>query len=600
MTDQDTGFPSHYGSRDGGAFPMRVGSKPDIERPQSAAETDPAVKAAGSWVGQLARTLKTCRLYDANNPTVIRFREELAHSLRKALDETGPWTLRFTSDDVLLDDLSLYPARSREDNLALPFYRDGLRSLTLEPGIEVSEVQAILDGLLQVTGQNLAQDDLVTLLWEANLTHVEIDYVPAEGDAGSPGDSPTQEERDPMPWPLPAAAEPEEEAVQAVTGTEESAVPGRSDDWSMGQDTLELEAEFESLLSLSDQEIARFQQKYHEEHDASLVSSTLAMMRAFLAADAQPQDRQDLGGFLPRVIRLSISRGAWLEAREGIGLLRACGGDAAAALEGLAQELLQPISIAGAVEHVDKQEAPQVLEFLALAKELGETAVDWLNLVLADSQQRRNRRLLAEAIAGLCRQNPERLAPWLSDPRWFVVRNVVHILAWIGGPNVVGLLRVAARHADPRVRTEVVAALSQVEPRLARPILLDMIEGVDARLFCSILHQLSAERSPDAAKLLLKALQDPRFEQRTPEEQRAIYSALGSTGGDGEVTELEAELLKGSWFARHDAHRQQVARVLARIGTPLARELLERHVSSKRSAVRKACEEALQGLTSRE
>ena len=45
-------------------------------------------------------------------------------------------------------------------------------------------------------------------------------------------------------------------------------------------------------------------------------------------------------------------------------------------------------------------------------------------------------------------QIPERLAPWISDPRWFVVRNVVQILGSIGGPGVVGLLRSASRHSD--------------------------------------------------------------------------------------------------------------------------------------------------------
>ena len=36
---------------------------------------DPAaVQAAAAWVAQLLRTLKTCRLYDEANPTVVRFR----------------------------------------------------------------------------------------------------------------------------------------------------------------------------------------------------------------------------------------------------------------------------------------------------------------------------------------------------------------------------------------------------------------------------------------------------------------------------------------------------------------------------------------------
>ena len=58
---------------------MNVGSRQEqtSHRPDSA-DQDPAVKAAGAWINQFARTLKTCRLYDAINPTVGKFRQDLA------------------------------------------------------------------------------------------------------------------------------------------------------------------------------------------------------------------------------------------------------------------------------------------------------------------------------------------------------------------------------------------------------------------------------------------------------------------------------------------------------------------------------------------
>ena len=38
-------------------------------------------------------------------------------------------------------------ARSREDNLALPFFRDGIRSMSLQPGTDAREVGALLDAM---------------------------------------------------------------------------------------------------------------------------------------------------------------------------------------------------------------------------------------------------------------------------------------------------------------------------------------------------------------------------------------------------------------------------------------------------------------------
>jgi len=564
--------------------------------PEVAQENVATVKAAAALLNHIARTLKTCRLYDANNPTVIRFRADLCLAARRAVDEHGAISYRFSSDDVLFDETSLYPARSRDDNFALPFYRDGVRSLTLAPGIEPREIDAIIDALLNVTGQHPSDDDLVTLLWEAQLSHVEVDYVPGEGEMGNA--SGVGEEGQTLPWPT-SGESPEGETPSTEDAGEAGEGTGRSDDWSTGAPTLEIEAGFEELDSLAPGEVKRFVQEYAAEHEVSNITATLAIMQAYLAAGAADDDRHEISRFLPRVLRQTVTHGRWLEARETMALLRQCQGPEWS-LETFSQELLQPISISSTVERVDQQEAPAVLDFIAFAREFGETAVDWLNQVLAESQNRRNRRLLAEAIADLCRANPERLAPWLSDPRWFVVRNVVHILGWIGGNSIVGLLQSALRHPDVRVRHEVVAALGQVEPRLARPLLVRLLDGADTRMFCMVLHQLSTERDPGTARLLLTHLVDESFEQRPPEEKRAIYSALSAAGGDEIVADLEAELHKGNWFSRgQEAHRQAIARCIARLGTPLARTVLERGILSKRVPIRRACEDALTGFNAR-
>lgn len=560
------------------------------------------LRAATAIINHFARTLKTCRLYDASNPTVVRFREELSTAVRRVLDEHGALTYRFTSNDVLYDNVSLYPARSRDDNLALPFYRDGIRSLTLEPGFEAREIDALLQAVLQVTGQNPGEDDLVTLLWQAQLPHLNLDYVPADNDVGASDADEAGGQGVMLPWPT-SVEEEEPAAPAAAAGAEGATVNpagSRSDDWSTGDDTIEVEAAFEELDSLAPTELARFRAEYQAEHEVSNVTVTIAIARAYLAAGANDDDRAEMGRFLPRVMRQAVAHGLWLEAQETLKLLPECGSTGWSATT-FAQELLQPISITTTVEKLDQQDTTAVTDFIDLARALGDPCVDWLNLVLADSQNRRNRRMFAEAIAQLCRTNPERLAPWLSDPRWFVVRNVVHILGWIGGESIVGLLQTALRHPDPRVRQEAVSALGQVELRHARPLLVRMLEGADTRVLSAVLHQLSGERDPGVARLLVGYVQSENFDERPVAEKRAIYSALSAIGHDEIVPDLEGELHRGNWFARnHEMHRQAIARVLARIGTPLARQVLERGALSKRAPVRKSCEEALMGMTNHE
>src|SRR5439155_12903786 len=136
-----------------------------------------------------------------------------------------------TNDDILFEDVSLHPAKSRDDNLALHFHRDGVRALTFNRGITARELDALLDAVALVSGQAQVEDDLVTLLWQANLDHVEVDYVPAEGDVGG---GVAEEGVDLVPWPT--ASTPDEPAELPAEGAAAEATAAgtgsRSDDWS--------------------------------------------------------------------------------------------------------------------------------------------------------------------------------------------------------------------------------------------------------------------------------------------------------------------------------------------------------------------------------
>lgn len=577
------------------ATPDSPAAPPVVEADPS---KDPLVRAVGGWIGQLGRTLKTCRLYDAANPAAVRFRDELSAALTRLLDEHGPITCKFTSDDILLDEVSLHPARSREDNLALPFHRDGVRALTFTPGITGREVQALVDAVLLVTGQAQIEDDLVTLLWEANLRHVDIDYVPAEGDVGGgPGEA--EETGALVPWPTATVTEDGSEpgASAAADAETASGTGSRSDDWSTGDSTVEIEAGFEELDSLAPGETERFRAEFAAEHEVSLMTTALAIAHAYLDGPVNDEDRAELGRFIPRMLRLAIGQGSWLEAREAVVLLRECGGEEWS-VETFAQELLQPISIGEVAVRLDRGDPALVHEFIALARSLGEPALDWIGLVLAESQQRRVRRILAEAVTELCRDHPERIAPWLADKRWEVVRNAVQILGWIGGDAIAGMLEATMRHPEPRVRREVIAALGQVSPARARGLLLGMLTEADSRMFASVLHQLAAVRDAEVARVLAGYLRDPKFEQRSGEERRAVYAAIAAAGTDDILPDLEAELVKGgTWpFTGDDEHRLAVARCIARFGTIRALDVLQRGAESRRPSIRQVCLDALRSV----
>jgi hypothetical protein len=170
----------------------------------------------------------------------------------------------------------------------------------------------------------------------------------------------------------------------------------------------------------------------------------------------------------------------------------------------------------------------------------------------------------------------------------------VQILAAIGGNAIAGPLQAALRHPEARLKVDVVQALRSVEARYAKPLLLPILPELDSRSFSIALQKLGEARDPQVAETMLTFMVAPEFEQRPADEKHAIYMTLGATGGDEVIPELEAELLKGGWFERvNESHRQTVARCLVRIGTPLARMVLENGAKSKRAQVRDVCTDVL-------
>ncbi len=574
---------------------MQIGSRPGdaSASAETRTQSDAAVKAVGTWVAQFGRTLKTCRLYDASNPTVVKFRDELFGALQRLLGEFGSFTVRFLSDDVTCDGVSLHPARTREDNLAFTFHRDGVRGLTFESGVTPGELERIVDSVLAVSGQNPDGDDLVTLLWEGNLRHVFIDYIPAEGDLG--GAEAPEASDDPtaalIPWPTEAPIHAEEVGEDVhPTGLDHEE---RSEDWILGDLTIEVEATFAELDALAPAEVDRFCREYTAEHAVPSAAAAIAIVNACLHATATSEDRAEMVQFIPRILRSAMASGRWADASDALRLLRETGGGSWSD-ESFVQELLQPVSIARAVEKLDRQEMHQIAECLALSREMGDFGLDWIAMLLCDSQKQEARIAFAESIAQRCHSNPERLAPWMSDPRWYVVRNIVTILGWIGGPPVAGLLQTALRHSDHRVHAAVVSALQHIELQHARPVLIRALETADSKMFASILNQLSGARDAATARFVMAFVQQERFFERPDDERRAIYAAIASIGGDEILSELEQELLKGNWLDRdQEIHRHAIARCLVMIGTPFALTVLHRGVASKREPVRQACMSAL-------
>jgi hypothetical protein len=524
-------------------------------------------------------------------------------------------------------------SRPGEGNFVMPFYRDGLRALLFNQDTDAWELDAVVDALLRVTSRaDNGGEDLITLLWAANLPHIDMSFVDSETDAdlGDESEDFSRGEHTPvnsraLPWPgsdggLPGAGMSKDGsdshgrtgvgAAAAATGesagetgslsasaeveqpdTTTGSIRLRSDDWLAGEPADELDERYLALAATSSIDLDRFAADLLQDRSDSLVQATLGLVRDTLCSSLLTDDRADLTDLLERALHDAIAVAGWGDAREVVDCLSELTEgrwDAAPLLDRLARAD-SPVSGA-LVRYFDERPVADISEFVAFARTVGPVASGWLMSLVARASHERTRRTLVEALTEFCEGNPELLAPWLTDERWHVVRNAVCIMGATAGGAPAELLRPLVHHPEPCVRQEVIAALANTDIETARPLLLALIEDSEPFIRRAVLHRLGAERSAEVSAALLTILIDPGFRQRPVEEVRSVTTALGGCAGDEALPHLEAQLYSPKWFSKGAGpHCQMIARCIMRIGTPAALAILERGASSRVGATRDAC-----------
>ncbi len=112
---------------------------------------------------------------------------------------------------------------------------------------------------------------------------------------------------------------------------------------------------------------------------------------------------------------------------------------------------------------------------------LGGTAIDPLLEQLADEPDMAVRKSMIDVLSEMAPNYITELGSHMSDSRWYVVRNVAGVLGSTHSSAVLPYLERTVRHPEPRVRREGIRALSGINDRRAREMLLTSLSDDDAQ-----------------------------------------------------------------------------------------------------------------------
>jgi hypothetical protein len=177
------------------------------------------------------------------------------------------------------------------------------------------------------------------------------------------------------------------------------------------------------------------------------------------------------------------------------------------------------------VAAMDTEDRDVSIRFLAT---LGVPATRRLVEVLADEQDGSKRRPLIELLTTLGRENPRPLLSSLSDPRWYVVRNVAMVLGKTGSPTAVKSLKRVLHHDDGRVRVEVLRALQPLAPEEAPQLLAEALRDEDARVRHAAVTLIRASNADGIDDDLVAAFESGELDEETMNKLAEVLAQRGS------------------------------------------------------------------------
>ena len=559
---------------------MTMGATPELALPPAAVE---------ELMQALSKAMRAHQLYLPNNPVYQRALENLRAAFRPIWEAQDELVLDVYESELHWEGNVVYSQASRSESFSWVFFKDGVRSLTLLSGVEQSEIVGLLDVVHRArTLQPEDNDDLLTLLWEKDFQLVRYVFQElASSEAGGRQLPSSDEVATSATAPRYVSSAVEEEAPPR---------PGvvRAEDFDS------------TLYFLDEAEINHLREEVNREYEQDLRRNVLAMLFDVLELQAYPTVRAELISILDSFLPYLLGAGDFLavayvlrEVRAILQRARELLPEQRKSLEELPGRLSQPEALSQLLQSLDEAAShPSAEELGELFGELRPEALPTLLAWLPRVSNQRLKVVLEEALQRLGVAHVPDLVGAIAGADAAVVLEAVKLAGRLKLQQAVPAMTQALEHEETAIRLAAVQALSDLATPAALQGLERSLDDSDRDVRLSAVRVLMQHKHRGALAKVVAAVQGKSVRAADLTEKMAFFEAYGSLIGEQGVATLDAMLNSGGFLKRKEEPETRACAALAlgRIGTPSARDALERATGSKEALVRNAVTRALRGL----
>lgn len=588
-----------------------------MEDSREAAQTTEEQRAAEERLDRLAalakdvvlvlvKTLKATGMYLPNNPIYKRFHEELARKFAAYFDLEDRLSLRINRFELTFLDREVYKNPDKEANIALMFFKDGVREICFHKGIDSGEINGLMDILKFNAEERALDDDLVTLMWEKDFTNITYTVV----------EDTSKEESEEEEALLRFDEEPEAirqiEELRALARRQAEKAAGEAQETAGAARAAQAPAHGMGYVPALEGDSGSdgyesIRGTYPAPDDIALLTELTDIFYEILVTETDMEKFAMVADSLTRALDIFVSRGDLalstilvMKVQELIASGR-LSGEALGIINGVLDRASSDTVLKKVGQFIDESGTEALESAGSYLSQLDERAAGPMVGLLETLKDRKSRRTLCDIIPGTVKGSCRPLVPHLRHRYWYVARNIAMILGRMGDREAVRPLGSALKNEEPRVRKEAVVALAAIGGDEAAGFMETALDD-EVRVIRSVATRLLAELDPERAYLrLMEISQGKDFKDRDFDEKKEILETIGRTGKQAAFEYLSGLFKKKGLFggAKRDMLRACAAYGLAAVGGEEALALLKSETGSKSKALRAACAQCVRHLESR-
>lgn len=535
----------------------------------------------------IVKGLRAFQMYLPNNPVYQRAEQAIRNAFVPVWSSTQQLALTIVETDITWEEQVVYRQPSKHDSFAWMLYKDGMRHLTIRPGVEDEELVRFLHVVTRARMlASDAGDDLLTLLWEQDFQCIEYQFAEIITDSLVVLD----------PQAVDLAMQQDPVAQQAVKEEVRTDAADRAG-------AVDLDDFDSTLYFLEENETATLRRQVEEEYTRDARKAALDVLLDTFETQPVTMVREEILGILDGLFPNLLTRG---EFRTVAGLLREFRtiSQRVAVLEpGVRDHLLsfqtrlsEPTILSQLLQSLEESSAlPEDEDVGEVLGELHAEGLETMLTFLPALKRPAIRTILEASVDRLAAVNTGILLSILNNSDSSALPGAVAVCKRLNLQIAVPSLDRLVSHGDAVVRLGAVETLGHIGSAGAMAGLERAVDDPDRSVRMAALSAVMAKGYRAALRRLEAVVQGRGPNELERAERRQFFEAYAVVAGPASLPVL-LEILEPKRLFRRKVNsetRTCAAYAIARLQNADARAVLERIQQDKDLPVRNAAVRAL-------